>query len=152
MRTSSFIFAFLGLALVAVQGAPVVEQELAGSSLMDARSVAEVAEADDAATPLEERAMTSSRITYYSGSQLNNPACGGPNPGRNSMIAAVKQGGRFKCGDRITIKHKHKSIKVKVVDYCPGCPPTGLDLSPGAFSKLASLDQGIIRNAKLSVA
>ncbi|PWN36419.1 uncharacterized protein FA14DRAFT_135178 [Meira miltonrushii] len=95
--------------------------------------------------------MTSPRITFYSGSQLDNPACGGPTPSRNSMIAAVKKGGAFACGDHIRISHKNKHIKVKVVDYCESCSDRAVDLTPGAFAKLASLDTGIITGARMSL-
>jgi expansin (peptidoglycan-binding protein) len=129
MRTSAFITILATLAVATstfTSAAPIPEQ-------------------------LEERGMTSPRITFYSGSQLNNPACGGPTPSRNSMIAAVKQGGAFSCGDHIRISHKNKSIKVKVVDYCESCSDKAVDLTPGAFAKLASLDEGIIRGAKMSL-
>lgn len=94
--------------------------------------------------------MTSPRITYYAGKQLNNPACGGPSPNDHSMIAAVKQGS-FKCGDRIHIQHGSNAIVVKVVDFCPSCSAHSLDLTPGAFSQLANLDQGVISGAKMYV-
>jgi expansin (peptidoglycan-binding protein) len=37
-----------------------------------------------------------------------------------------------------------KSVTVTVTDECPSCKPGDVDLSPAAFKKLASLDQGRI--------
>lgn len=80
------------------------------------------------AQPLEERKHShkharhhASRVTYYGGGQLKNPACGGPNPHPNDMIAAVKKGGHFKCHDHIHIRKGSKKVTVRVVDYCAGC-------------------------------
>lgn len=132
MRTSAFITIFAALAIATstfTSAAPIPESE----------------------EQLQERGMTSPRITYYSGQQLQNPACGGPTPSRNSMIAAVKKGGAFSCGDHIRISHKNKSIKVKVVDYCESCSNKAVDLTPGAFAKLANLDEGIITGARMSL-
>lgn len=87
--------------LLAIQGAPVPAQH------------------DDAS--LAPRSLTSSRITYYTGNQLNNPACGGPRPSPHSMIAAVQNGGMFQCGDHIHLQNGHKHVRVRVVDYCESC-------------------------------
>ncbi|PWN38335.1 uncharacterized protein FA14DRAFT_118260 [Meira miltonrushii] len=114
--------------MVTVQSAPVPESE---------------------ASPLEAR-MTSSRITWYSGGSLDNPACGGPTPSNNAMIAAVQQGGRFGCGDHIRINYQGNSVKVKVIDYCEGCSSTAIDLTKGAFSKLASLSTGELHGASVN--
>lgn len=57
------------------------------------------------------------RLTYYWGRQLQAPACGGPTPNDDDMIAAIvdpkKGGGYAKCGDRITLSHKGRQITVK---------------------------------------
>lgn len=63
------------------------------------------------------------RVTYYAGNQLNNPACGGPTPNDNDMVAAVvKDGGYGSCGDKMTLTSGGKSVTVTIVDYCEGCP------------------------------
>ncbi|XP_055351841.1 papain inhibitor-like [Paramacrobiotus metropolitanus] len=38
-----------------------------------------------------------------------------------------------------------KSVKVNVVDSCPGCNSGSVELSPAAFKKLASVDKGRIQ-------
>ncbi|KAI9262087.1 RlpA-like double-psi beta-barrel-protein domain-containing protein-containing protein, partial [Sporodiniella umbellata] len=47
-----------------------------------------------------------------------------------------------KCGKYINVKGPNGSVRVKVVDTCPGCSSGDLDLSPSAFAKIAKLDQG----------
>ncbi|CAO1628289.1 unnamed protein product [Sympodiomycopsis kandeliae] len=84
------------------------------------------------------------KATFYTGDQLDAPACGGPRPSDNDMIAAVKQGSQFKCGDHITLHKGSKSVTVKVVDMCEGCENTHFDLSKAAFKSLAPLSEGVI--------
>jgi expansin (peptidoglycan-binding protein) len=48
------------------------------------------------------------------------------------------------CGNYYTLTYNGNSVTVKVVDYCPGCPSPGFDLSSGAFSQLADLSVGVI--------
>ena len=94
------------------------------------------------------KGSTAQRLTYYSGHQLDDPACGGPRPDDGDMIAAVVKGaGYAKCGDHITIEHNGRQVTVKVVDYCAGCAHNSFDLSKGAFKKLAPLDEGVIEGA-----
>ncbi|KAI0092378.1 RlpA-like double-psi beta-barrel-protein domain-containing protein-containing protein [Irpex rosettiformis] len=49
------------------------------------------------------------------------------------------------CGRKMTVSFQGKSTAVTVVDRCPGCGPTGIDLSPAAFNELASPDLGRIQ-------
>ncbi|MGW0959480.1 RlpA-like double-psi beta-barrel domain-containing protein [Streptomyces gelaticus] len=48
------------------------------------------------------------------------------------------------CGKKVEITHNGKSITATVVDQSPGAGRYGLDLTPGAYEALASLDQGSI--------
>lgn len=132
MRSFTLFFALISLfaIMVTVQSAPVPEME-------------------ENASPLEAR-MKSSRITWYSGGSLTNPACGGPTPSNNAMIAAVQQGGRFKCGDNLRINYRGKSVKVRVIDYCEGCSSTAIDLTKGAFKRLANLSVGELHGASVN--
>lgn len=41
------------------------------------------------------------------------------------------------CGRMIRVQRDGKSVDVEVVDRCVGCESEDLDLSPGAFEKLA---------------
>ncbi|KAN0125160.1 allergen Asp f 7 [Russula decolorans] len=50
------------------------------------------------------------------------------------------------CGRKIRANYNGSSVEVKVVDRCPDCAETSLDLSPAAFSLLASQSVGRIHN------
>ncbi|KAI0790248.1 RlpA-like double-psi beta-barrel-protein domain-containing protein-containing protein [Irpex lacteus] len=49
------------------------------------------------------------------------------------------------CGRKMTVSFQGKSTTATVVDRCPGCGPTDVDLSPAAFNDLASPDLGRIQ-------
>lgn len=85
------------------------------------------------------------KLTWYAGSQLDNPACGGPTPNDNSMIVAVKENGGYgKCGDKVHLHYGGKMVEVHIVDYCASCEWGHFDATKGVFRKLANLDQGVI--------
>ncbi|KAL1707148.1 RlpA-like double-psi beta-barrel-protein domain-containing protein-containing protein [Schizophyllum commune] len=71
------------------------------------------------------------------GKKLNN----------NDMIVALSsdryQNGAH-CHKKLWVRYNGKKIAVTVEDLCPGCQKSSLDLSRGAFSKIANLDLGII--------
>ncbi|CAG8597826.1 17118_t:CDS:1, partial [Dentiscutata heterogama] len=46
------------------------------------------------------------------------------------------------CGKTCTVCYQGKSVDVTIVDRCPSCKSGDIDLSPAAFSKLASQDLG----------
>lgn len=48
------------------------------------------------------------------------------------------------CGREITVFRGDKSVQVTVVDRCPGCSSTSLDLSPAAFNVLGAPEEGRI--------
>jgi hypothetical protein len=48
------------------------------------------------------------------------------------------------CNRLARVEYKGKSITVKIVDTCPTCENTSLDLSPTAFRALEDLDVGLI--------
>jgi rare lipoprotein A (peptidoglycan hydrolase) len=49
-----------------------------------------------------------------------------------------------KCNSCIKASYKGKQVVVKIVDTCPGCQKTSLDLSPAAFNKLEHPDVGLL--------
>ncbi len=73
-------------------------------------------------------------------------ACGGWH-GNNELVAAISakrwNGGRY-CGKRINVCRGRRCVAVKVVDECMGCGASDIDLSPKAFSRLATLDTGVV--------
>jgi len=52
------------------------------------------------------------------------------------------------CGRRIRATYGGNSVTVVVLDRCGGCQPYDLDLSPTAFSQLASQYVGRLKNVE----
>lgn len=95
------------------------------------------------AAPAVEKRGNNGRITYYSGSMLKAPACGGSAPTDDDFIAAVSKDSPFKCGDEVNLWRHNKHVKVKVVDECATCTfGHWFDLSKAAFKELAELELG----------
>ncbi|KAF8710371.1 Non-catalytic module family expn, partial [Rhizoctonia solani] len=67
----------------------------------------------------------------------------------NQLIVALGPGpynnGKM-CGKTITVKNTKngKSTTAKVVDLCPSCGSSNIDLSPAAFKKLGPLSTGVL--------
>ncbi|KAL0468008.1 RlpA-like double-psi beta-barrel-containing domain-containing protein [Neurospora intermedia] len=88
----------------------------------------------------------SSRITWYytglgacgtySNDEQFDPSTPNGNPNRNSL-----------CGRRIRVNANGRSVTATLVDRCTQCPYGGLDLSPAAFSVLASTDVGVVQGS-----
>ncbi|KAK7033919.1 hypothetical protein VNI00_012543 [Paramarasmius palmivorus] len=74
-------------------------------------------------------------------------ACGAPSK-NSDLVVALPQGqyaNGSKCWKHLNVHYKNKVVDVTVVDLCPGCGPNDIDLSEGAFRKLAGLDVGRIK-------
>ncbi|KAI7898883.1 RlpA-like double-psi beta-barrel-protein domain-containing protein-containing protein, partial [Cokeromyces recurvatus] len=95
---------------------------------------------------LHKRQAMSGKATYY---EVGLGSCGETNTD-SEMVCALSidlmgsHAGSSYCGRFITIKSGSKSVKVKVVDTCPGCGREDIDLSPSAFKKLGKLEQGVV--------
>lgn len=64
--------------------------------------------------------------------------------GQDDLVAAIDTDLGFVKGDRITVRYREAEVTVTVVDVC-GCPGDRLiDLTSGAFARLAPLDLGVI--------
>ncbi|MET3985790.1 RlpA-like double-psi beta-barrel domain-containing protein [Streptomyces sp. PvR034] len=88
----------------------------------------------------------SGKASYY---QPGMGACGQYiNPGdRVAAIDSSLFGAGYPaphCGRKIVVTYKGKSVTLTVLDEAPGAGRGGLDLTPGAFQALASLDEGQI--------
>ncbi|ORZ12073.1 RlpA-like double-psi beta-barrel-protein domain-containing protein-containing protein, partial [Lobosporangium transversale] len=46
------------------------------------------------------------------------------------------------CGQCLIVRGPKGTVEVQVVDMCPGCKSGSLDLSPGAFARIADIDAG----------
>jgi hypothetical protein len=88
---------------------------------------------------------------WYGGSQLDNPACGGSTPTSSSKVVAVKEGGMFKCGDKVHIHYNDKMVAATVVDYCSGCSAHHIDATEGVFKELASLSVGVLTDLHIKL-
>lgn len=74
-------------------------------------------------------------------------ACGWQSSASDHIAAidSAQYAGGSNCGKWATVFHGDSSVRVKIVDECPTCPSSSsLDLSPAAFSALASQDLGEI--------
>ncbi|KAI7817053.1 RlpA-like double-psi beta-barrel-protein domain-containing protein-containing protein, partial [Gamsiella multidivaricata] len=49
------------------------------------------------------------------------------------------------CGQCLQVAGPNGTVQVQIVDMCPGCKSGSVDLSPGAFAKIADLDAGRVR-------
>ncbi|KAI9475419.1 MAG: RlpA-like double-psi beta-barrel-protein domain-containing protein-containing protein [Benjaminiella poitrasii] len=94
--------------------------------------------------PIEARGSMSGDATYY---DVGLGSCGDTNSNDEMVVALSSDlmgdsAGSSYCGKSITVKSKSGSVKVKVVDTCPGCSKEDVDLSPSAFEKIAKLSEG----------
>jgi len=63
----------------------------------------------------------------------------------DTLYAAINRHdwmGSASCGACLMVRNDSDSVMVRVNDRCPGCKHGGLDLSPAAFRRLASLRRG----------
>jgi hypothetical protein len=64
-----------------------------------------------------------------------------------TLVAALPQAlwnGKANCGRHVVVNGPKGSVKVQIVDLCPGCESDKLDLSRDAFARIADLDRGIV--------
>lgn len=95
------------------------------------------------AAPIEKRASYSGDATFY---EVGLGSCGQTNSDDEMVVALSSElmGSGNYCGKSINVKSDSGSVTVKVVDTCPSCSKTNLDLSPAAFKKLGDLSEGRI--------
>ncbi|KAF5369995.1 hypothetical protein D9758_001146 [Tetrapyrgos nigripes] len=93
------------------------------------------------------------KITWYTGSDLLNPSCWDEQswaPTDDSFICALTLDGwvnKPACFKFLEVCNgPHICIFVRVVDTCAGCESGSkhVDLTKGAFSRLANLDDGVL--------
>ena len=49
------------------------------------------------------------------------------------------------CGQCVLVTGPKGTVKVRIVDLCPGCAMGGLDLSSQAFAAIAALSAGRVK-------
>jgi expansin len=75
------------------------------------------------------------------------PNCSYPSPPADGLFVALSPGeydNAAACGGYLEVHGPDGSVRVEVIDQCPGCGDGHIDLSEAAFSALAPLNQGLI--------
>ncbi len=83
------------------------------------------------------------RATYYDAT--GNGAC--DDSSDNLMVGAmntVDYAGSQICGATVVVTGPKGTIRIRIVDACPGCSPGGIDLSPEAFSLIGDTALGSV--------
>jgi expansin (peptidoglycan-binding protein) len=84
--------------------------------------------------------------TYYTEANGDGNCMFGPSP-NDLMVGAMNESdyaGSAICGATVAIQGPRGTIAVRIVDRCPGCSPSSIDLSPLAFSRIADLSLGVV--------
>jgi hypothetical protein len=82
---------------------------------------------------------------YYSTRGMGN--CSYPSPPADGLYVALstrEYAKAARCGGYLEVSGPDGSVRVKVVDRCPGCAAGHIDLSETAFARLAPLSDGRI--------
>jgi len=75
------------------------------------------------------------------------PNCSYPSPPADGLFVALspdEYDSAAACGGYLEVHGPDGSVRVEVIDQCPGCGDGHIDLSEAAFSALAPLNQGLI--------
>ena len=86
-------------------------------------------------------ALISGQATWYCGSGSRCTRGYGP----SDLVAAIdRKDTPFDKGDRVTVRHGRRSVTVRIVDVCACRGRRVIDLTTGAFRRLAPLSAGVI--------
>jgi len=136
-------FSFGGIAVAAA----VVALAVGMSQATGTRACAAVLSAADAAQAghVQQAGEVSGIATHYVLQGL--PNCSYPSPPADGLFAALppgEYGSAAACGGYLEVHGPDGSVRVEVIDQCPGCGAGHIDLSEAAFSAIAPLNQGLI--------
>jgi expansin (peptidoglycan-binding protein) len=132
-----------GLGGVAVAAA-VVALAVGMSQAVGTRACAAVVSAADAGQA-HQVGEVSGTATHYVLQGL--PNCSYPSPPADGLFVALSPGeydSAAACGGYLEVHGPDGSVRVEVIDQCPGCGDGHIDLSEAAFSALAPLNEGLI--------
>jgi hypothetical protein len=124
-------FGFGGVAVVAV----VVALAVGMSQAVGTRACAAVVSAGE----------VSGTATHYVLQSL--PNCSYPSPPADGLFVALspdEYGNAAACGGYLEVHGPDGSVRVEVIDQCPGCGDGHIDLSETAFSAIAPLNAGLV--------
>src|SRR5690554_5225335 len=85
----------------------------------------------------------SGNATYYAAD--GSGACSFPKSPADLRVAALNPqdfAGSAACGACVEVDGPDGSVRVRIVDLCPGCEPGDIDLSAEAFAEIADPDAG----------
>ena len=129
-----------GLGGVAVAAA-VVALAVGMSQAMGTRACASVLPAAQA----QQAGEVSGIATHYVLQSL--PNCSYPSPPADGLFVALSPGeydNAAACGGYLEVHGPGGSVRVEVIDQCPGCAAGHIDLSEAAFSAIAPLNAGLV--------
>ncbi len=117
---------------------------VSGEAGADARSPAD-ARADGAGGDAAIGQEFSGEATYYAADGTG--ACGFKASPNDLMVAAMNKAQYKKslCGQCIAVTGPKGTVKVRIVDLCPGCSMGDVDLSKQAFGAVGALSAGRIK-------
>ena len=130
-------FGFGGIAVAAA----VVALAVGMSQAVGTRACAAVLPAAGAAQAGE----VSGIATHYVLQGL--PNCSYPSPPADGLFVALSPGeydNAAACGGYLEVHGPDGSVRVEVIDQCPGCGAGHIDLSEAAFSAIAPLNAGLV--------
>ena len=122
-----------------------------GGALSDASAPDAKVSSDGAAAAVDasgDAAATvsySGEATYYAADGTG--ACGFKASPNDLLVAAMNksQYSKSRCGQCVLVTGPKGTVKVRIVDLCPGCSHGDLDLSEEAFMAVASLSAGRVK-------
>jgi expansin len=82
------------------------------------------------------------RATFYGATGAGNCSF---DASSDLMVGAMNQqdyDNSQACGAHLSVKGPNGTVKIRIVDRCPECPPGAIDLSQQAFAKIAPLSAG----------
>lgn len=83
--------------------------------------------------------------TWYCGPRQRGTSYCTRGYGPNDMVAAIdRKDSSFRKGDRVVVRHGARSVVVTIVDVCACRGRRVIDLTSGAFRRLAPLGRGVI--------
>jgi expansin len=87
----------------------------------------------------------SGEATYYAADGTG--ACGFKASPNDLLVAAMNKSQYAKswCGQCVLVTGPKGTVKVRIVDLCPGCSQGSLDLSEQAFAAIAALSAGRVK-------
>jgi len=129
-----------GIGGVAVAAA-VVALAVGMSQAVGTRACAAVLPAGQA----QQAGEVSGTATHYVLQSL--PNCSYPSPPADGLFVALSPGeydNAAGCGGYLEVHGPDGSVRVEVIDQCPGCAAGHIDLSEAAFSAIAPLNAGLV--------